>query len=66
LAFAAVAFDLVAGVFEVSGFAGIEFGLGSADFANECVEVNRVLFVPDERGKDEFLDGHRDLLCAQA
>jgi hypothetical protein len=66
LAFAAVAFDLMPGVFKVSGFLRVEFSLGSADFANQCVEVIRVLFVPDERGKDEFLDGHRDLLCAQA
>jgi hypothetical protein len=65
LAFAAVAFDLMSRFLEVAGLFRIEFSLGSADLANQCVEVVRVLFVPDERRKDEFLNGHRDLLWAQ-
>jgi hypothetical protein len=54
----------MAGVFNVAGLFRIELGFGSADFANESVEVGRLFLVPDE-GKHEFLDGHLDLLCAE-
>jgi len=65
LAFAAAAFNLMPRFLEVAGLFRIEFCLSSANLTNQCVEVVRVLFVPDERGKNEFLDGHRDLLLAQ-
>ena len=59
LAFAAVTFEFVAGIFELARFLGIEFGLGSADFTNKNVEVGRTFLVPDESGKREFLNRHR-------
>ena len=65
LAFAAVTFNLMPRFLEVAGLFRIEFSLSSANLTNQCMEVVRVLFVPDERGKNEFLDGHRDLLWAQ-
>ena len=59
LAFAPVAFELMTGIFEIASFLWIEFGLGSADFADQEMEVGRLFFVPDKSGKREFLDGHQ-------
>ena len=58
LAFAPVAFDLMTGVVEVARFFGIEFGLCTADFTYEDVEVGEDFFVPYKSWKKEFLGGH--------
>lgn len=65
LPFAPVALELMAGIFELARFLGIEFGLGSADFTNKDVEVGRTFLVPDESGKREFLYRHRVPPCGK-
>jgi len=58
LALAPVALDLMAGLLEVARLFGIEFGLCSADFANENMEVGEDFIASDKSWESEFLDGH--------
>jgi len=58
LALASVTLNLMAGLLEVARLLGIELGLGSADFANENMEVGEDFVVSDKSWKSEFLNCH--------
>ena len=59
LILAPVMLDLMKGVFKVAGFKRIELGFGSADFADQDLEVGRLGVALDESGKSELLGWHR-------
>ena len=66
LPFTTVAFELMAGMIEVARFFGIVLGLCTANFAYQNMEVGEDFFVPDESGKQEFLERRHSLPPAES
>jgi hypothetical protein len=59
LILALVVLECIEGVFEVARLKRIKLDFGSANLTDDGLESERLGIVPDESGKNEFLELHR-------